>query len=168
MELYTDGGCRDNGQSSTAAGGIGIVILNQGEENFFSQTTYFKPNTNNKTEIFAVIKGLQLLKDFTDTKNFVKDKLTIYSDSNYTIQGITNWINGWRANGWKTANHQEVKNKELWMKLDDEVEIAKEYYDITFVKVKGHAGNKYNEKCDQLANEAMDKFKKEDSGLWQV
>jgi len=82
--------------------------------------------------------------------------LIIYSDSAYTINGITNWINGWRANGWVTASKTPVKNKELWQKLDRMLEATEEAFNVKFEKVKGHSGNKWNEKCDQLANEAMD------------
>ena len=166
LELYTDGGCRGNGQNSNAPAGIGCVLLIPDEEPiYFKQTLKFSPNTNNKAEIYAITRGIDLIfkyyksaQDLENSKNFVKDELIIYSDSNYTIQGISNWIDGWRANGWMTASKTPVKNQELWVDLDNRLLFLKNYFDIKFVKVKGHAGNQWNEVCDQLANAAMDEL----------
>ena len=158
IDLYTDGGCRGNGKDINAPAGIGCVLLIPNQKPIYlTQKLKFEPNTNNKAEIFAVIRGLDLLlKNFILENKFEKDTLTIYSDSNYTIQGITNWIKGWRANCWVTASKTPVKNKELWIQLDNMLNNLTNYFDINFVKVKGHAGNQWNEICDKLANEAMD------------
>lgn len=158
IELYTDGGCRGNGVETNPVGGIGIVLLIEDKEPIYAyEKLKFEPNTNNKAEIYAIIKGLFLLENnYTLNNNFVKDKLTIYSDSAYTINGITNWINGWRANGWINSKKEPVKNKELWQELDNAIEYFKNYFDIEFVKVKGHSDNIWNNKCDELANYAMD------------
>lgn len=158
IELYTDGGCRENGQSLSAPGGIGcVLLLPEQQPIYLKEKLNFQPNTNNKAEIYAVIRGLDLLyKNYQFQTGFVKDKLTIYSDSAYMINGITNWINSWRANGWITSSKTPVKNKEMWQTLDNMIESLKENFDIEFVKVKGHSGNRWNEECDRLANEAMD------------
>lgn len=160
IELYTDGGCRENGQNIDAPGGIGCALLIPNQQPiFFKEKLNFKPNTNNKAEIYAVIKGLDLLyKNYKFVESFAREELIIYSDSAYMINSITNWIKGWRANGWITASKTPVKNKELWQTLDNMIDGLKNFFDIKFVKVKGHAGNQWNEKCDQLANEAMDEI----------
>lgn len=160
IELYMDGACRGNGQVADAPSGIGVVLLIPDKQPIYlKEKLNFNPNTNNKAEIFAVIRGLELLFKYYspfDKSEFVKDKLTIYSDSAYMINGITNWINGWRANNWMNSKKEPVKNKELWKYLDKRVHFFEQDFDIEFVKVKGHSGNKWNEKCDRLANAAMD------------
>lgn len=159
IELYVDGACRGNGQVADAPSGIGVVLLiPEKQPIYLKEKLNFNPNTNNKAEIFAVIRGLELLFEYYspfDKSEFVKDKLTIYSDSAYMMNGITNWINGWRANNWMNSKKELVKNKELWEYLDKRVHFFEQDFDIEFVKVKGHSGNKWNEKCDRLANEAM-------------
>lgn len=160
IELYVDGACRGNGQVTDAPSGIGVVLLIPKKQPIYlKEKLNFNPNTNNKAEIFAVIRGLELLFEYYspfDKSEFVKDKLTIYSDSAYMINGITNWINGWRANNWMNSKKEPVKNKELWKYLDKRIHFFEQDFDIEFVKVKGHSGNKWNEKCDRLANEAME------------
>ena len=78
-------------------------------------------------------------------------QVTLATDSQYLVKGMTEWINGWIKKGWKTASRQPVKNKKLWQELHD---LSKKH-EITWVWVKGHAGHPENERCDQLANEAM-------------
>ena len=158
IELYTDGACRGNGTASNPISGIGCVLLIPEQEPILlKQRLDFEPNTNNKAEIYAIIQGINLIyKNFKFGYDFVPDELVIYSDSAYTINGITNWINGWRANGWMTASKTPVKNKELWVTLDNMLQVLNDQCEVKFVKVKGHAGNKWNEVCDKLANEAMD------------
>lgn len=160
IELYTDGGCKGNGTNANAPAGIGCVLLiPEKEPIYLKQKLHFEPNTNNKAEVYAIIQGLNLLhKNFKFGYDFVPDELTIYSDSAYTINGITNWIEGWRANGWMTASKTPVKNKELWVTLDGMLQALKTQCVVKFVKVKGHAGNKWNEECDRLANEAMNEI----------
>ena len=162
IELYTDGACRGNGQIINALSGIGVVLLIPNKEPmFYKEKLKFEPNTNNKAEIYAVIRGLELLfKNYNpfDSNDFVKNELIIYSDSSYLINGITNWINGWRANGWINSKKEPVKNKEFWENLDNKIKFFEQEFDIEFIKVKGHSGNKWNEKCDELANSAMDGF----------
>ena len=155
IELYTDGACRGNGQIVNAPSGIGVVLLIENKEPmFYKEKLKFEPNTNNKAEIYAVIRGLELLfKNYNpfNSNDFVKNKLIIYSDSSYLINGITNWINGWRANGWINSKKEPVKNKEFWENLDNKIKFFEQEFDIEFVKVKGHSGNKWNELADKLA-----------------
>ena len=103
-----------------------------------------------------MIKGLELVNETIKIDSFVKNNLTIYTDSAYTLNGITNWINNWKLNGWQTSKKEPVKNKELWIRLDYLLEKTKENFDINFKKVKGHSGIKGNEIVDRLANEAME------------
>ena len=162
IELYTDGACRGNGQIINALSGIGVVLLIPNKEPmFYKEKLKFEPNTNNKAEIYAVIRGLELLfKNYNpfDSNDFVKNELIIYSDSSYLINGITNWINGWRANGWINSKKEPVKNKEFWENLDNKIKFFEQEFYIEFIKVKGHSENKWNEKCDELVNSAMDGF----------
>lgn len=157
IEIWTDGACRGNGVAENAISGIGIVLLIPDKEPIYTyEKLYFKPNTNNKAEIYAIIQGINLLYSNYEIKNeFGVDTITIYSDSAYAINGITNWIYGWRANGWINSKKEPVKNKELWQELDNLLENLKLNFDVKFKKVKGHCGIKWNEKCDELANKAM-------------
>lgn len=103
--------------------------------------------TNNVMELTAVIEALKLLK--------FRCKVSVYSDSAYVINGFNQkWIYGWMKNGWKNASKEPVKNKELWQELYD---LTKKH-DVTFIKVKGHSDNEYNNRCDELAREAIKKL----------
>jgi len=100
--------------------------------------------TNNKMELTAVIEGLRALKEPCD--------VTLHVDSTYVMQGVKTWMAGWKRNGWRTADKKPVKNQELWQALDAEVT----RHHITWVWVKGHAGDPGNERADQLANKGVD------------
>jgi len=134
IKIYTDGACSGN----PGIGGWGVVILknnsnpiylNGGDDN----------TTNNRMELSAAINALRYLDE--------KKELTLITDSKYLKDGIESWIQNWKKNGWKTASKKPVKNKELWIELDEL--IAK--HNIAWEWVKGHAGNKHNEKADYLA-----------------
>ena len=99
--------------------------------------------TNNIMELTAVIEALKQLNRAC--------QIVITTDSNYVKDGITDWINTWKINGWKTANKKPVKNKELWIKLDELVS----QHTITWEWIKGHSGHPENERADQLANEGI-------------
>lgn len=145
VEIYTDGGCRGNGKE-ISIGGYGIVMLyGEHKKEVKAGTT---DTTNNIMELTAVIEGLKLLKK--------PCQVNLYSDSAYVVNAINDdWISNWKKNGWKTANKKSpVKNKELWEELDELIRIHK----VTFIKVKGHSGDKYNDRCDELANEAMEEI----------
>lgn len=145
--IYTDGGCRGNDSRSENIGGIGIVLLYPEKGITKEYKEGFKNTTNNKMEILAVIKALELLKG--------KCKITIYSDSAYVVNAFQqNWITGWKMKGWSRGKSGVLKNKELWIQLDKLVN----EHDVTFMKVKGHGNNKYNNRADALVNEAMDEL----------
>tara|TARA_B110000116_G_C16354330_1_gene366852 strand:- start:39 stop:467 length:429 start_codon:yes stop_codon:yes gene_type:complete len=137
IEIYTDGACKGN----PGPGGWGAIIIYSNKEKYLNG---FDPQTtNNIMELKAVIESLKIIN--------IKSKVKIYTDSKYVKNGITEWILNWKKNGWKTSNKKNVKNKDLWIELDTLVtknEIAWEW-------VKGHSGNKFNEKVDEIANEAI-------------
>lgn len=134
VDIYTDGACSGN----PGAGGYCAILIYNGMEKVVSG--YEKETTNNKMELTAVIKGLKCLKE--------KCVVNLYSDSQYVIDAFNkNWITAWISNGWRTSNKKEVKNIDLWKEL---IELTT-YHQINFIKVKGHADNEYNNRCDQIA-----------------
>ena len=135
--IYTDGACSGN----PGPGGYAAIII--GENTRKEICGYKKNTTNNRMELMAVIEGLKAIGKGS--------KVKVFSDSNYVIKGITNWINNWKNNSWKTSSKKDVKNKKLWIELDK----LKNEYDAEFLKVKGHAGNEYNEKADSLARKQI-------------
>jgi len=134
ITIYTDGACSGN----PGIGGWGAVILENNKEDIFIYGGHDN-TTNNRMELTAAIEAL---KYFIDEKN-----ITLITDSKYVKDGIQSWIQNWKKNGWKTASKKPVKNKELWVELDDLIT----RHNITWEWVKGHAGNTYNEKADYLA-----------------
>lgn len=139
--IYTDGACKGN----PGPGGWG-VLLQAGphtKELFGGELG----TTNNRMELQAVIEALRALKRPCDVQLFL--------DSEYVRKGITEWIHGWKAKGWKTASKQPVKNVELWQELDALVATAG--HRIEWRWVKGHAGDPGNEKADELANKGVEK-----------
>lgn len=143
--VFTDGGCQGN----PGPGGWGYVILDQGKE--FQYSGGKKQTTNNQMELTAAIEALRQICENPQWKN---RPVKVFSDSQYVKNGITSWIKKWKLNGWKTAAKKDVLNKELWVQLDA-------YYSSLNVQwswVKGHAGIKYNEMCDQLCEKEIGKF----------
>ncbi|WP_010631855.1 ribonuclease HI [Sporolactobacillus vineae] len=143
--IYCDGGCRGN-QENHNVGGWGVVLQFRGK----SKELYgnARNTTNNVMELTAAISALESLKT-TDIP------VSFYIDSAYVVNGMNGWINGWIRNGWKTASGKQVKNKELWFRLN---QLAAKQNNITFHKVKGHNGVALNERADALANRAMDEI----------
>lgn len=138
VTVYTDGGCRGN----PGLGGWGAVLI-YGEH--LKQLKGSEPDTtNNRMELLAAIEGLRALNRSL--------AVNLYTDSKYVKQGITQWIINWKKNGWKTAARKPVKNQDLWQALDEQMQ----RHDVSWHWVKGHAGDKYNEMADDLANQAMD------------
>lgn len=138
VELYTDGACSGN----PGAGGYGAILIYKGLEKEISGGEPL--TTNNRMEIYAVIAGLECLKE--------KCRVNIYSDSAYTVNAYTqNWLEGWIRNGWRKADGKEVANSDLWQRLYD----LTESHEVRFIKVKGHADNAYNNRCDELARAAI-------------
>ncbi|SKA83742.1 ribonuclease HI [Caloramator quimbayensis] len=142
--IYADGGCRGNGKENTI-GGYGIVLKYKDVVKEVKKG--FKNTTNNIMELTAVIDALLLLKE----PCFVE----LYSDSAYVVNAFNKgWIQKWQKNGWVTSAKKPVKNKELWQKL---IELTK-YHKVEFIKVEGHSDNELNNRCDELANKAMDEM----------
>ena len=138
--IHTDGACSGN----PGPGGWGAILesgphrkeLKGGEAH----------TTNNRMELTAAIEALEALKGPSDVE--------LYTDSNYLRGGITGWINGWKRNGWRTADKKPVRNIELWQRLDQ----AEARHNVDWHWVKGHAGHDENERADELAREGMAPF----------
>jgi ribonuclease HI len=125
-------------QETQDHGGWGVILMYKNNKKEISGGS--KETTNNIMELTAVIEGLKALKH--------PCKVKLYSDSAYVVNAFNqNWIDGWIKNGWKNSNKEEVKNKELWK---ERYELTKTH-DVEFIKVKGHADNEYNNRCDELA-----------------
>ena len=136
MVIYTDGACLGN----PGPGGYGVVLLHGKDRKEFSRG--FRLTTNNRMEMLACIVGLQTLKE--------PCAVTLYSDSQYVINSMTKgWANRWKKNKWK-RNGEDVPNADLWEKMLDLCDRHK----VKFNWVRGHSGNKENERCDQLARQA--------------
>ena len=141
VTLYTDGACSGN----PGPGGYGAVLIYNGVEKEISGGQ--KDTTNNQMEMMAVIKGLEMLKEPCEVKE--------YSDSAYVVNSIQKgWIYSWKKNNWKKADKSKVKNIDLWERLLSQLEIHK----VEFLKVKGHADDELNNRCDRLAVAAREKF----------
>ncbi|WP_027626185.1 ribonuclease HI [Clostridium lundense] len=142
--VYTDGACRGNGKENTI-GAYGIVLMYNGVKKEIKKAVL--NTTNNIMELTAVIEALSVLKEPCEVE--------LYSDSAYVVNAINNkWIDSWLKNGWRTSSKEPVKNKELWESLIEVLKVHK----VKFIKVKGHSDNEYNNRCDALANEAMDEI----------
>ena len=139
IELYTDGACRGN----PGIGGWGAVIQYPSSENEI--WGYERNTTNNRMELLAAIKGIEAVGEGCD-------EITLYTDSQYLCKGVTEWLANWKRNGWKTVSRKPVKNADLWRALDS---LTTEYV-ITWCWVRGHSGNRGNERADELANIAID------------
>ncbi len=140
--IYTDGACSNN----PGVGGWGCVLIFSDEKTTYIRkiSGYSSLTTNNQMELQAIISALLALKKPCE--------LNIYSDSAYVVNAFNqNWIENWQKNGWKNAKKEEVSNKDLWLTL---IESLKQH-NYTFIKVKGHNGDKYNEICDTLATTAI-------------
>ncbi len=137
IKIYTDGACKGN----PGVGGWGAIIMRDGKniELFGGENE----TTNNRMELMAVIMALKKVPSNLE--------LTIYTDSTYVQKGISEWIKNWKVNNWRSSNKKLVKNKDLWVDLDEAVGSRKIYWEW----VKGHAGNEGNEKADELANQGV-------------
>src|SRR3990172_4969915 len=134
VEIYTDGACNRN----PGPGGYGAVLLHGGRRREISGG--FSLTTNNRMEILAAIAGLEALK--------YSCEVTLYSDSEYLVNAMTlGWAKRWRQNGWRRNEEEMAKNADLWERL---LKVS-ETHDVKFVWVKGHAGHRENERCDELA-----------------
>ena len=136
--IYTDGACSGN----PGKGGFGAVLLYKNHEKKISG--FEKNTTNNRMELQAVISALREVKKSLP--------ITVYTDSKYVQNGISDWIYGWKKNGWKGANKKPIKNVDLWQDLD----IEAQKHEIEWKWVKGHNGDKYNEMADELARKEVE------------
>jgi ribonuclease HI len=156
MLVYTDGACSGN----PGPGGWAYVLaietfqgLKVLEENSGAE----KGTTNNRMELMAVISALEALKNMDQGR-----KAQIFTDSQYVQRGMTEWIQGWKKKGWKASDKTPVKNQDLWQRLDA---LASDF-SLTWTWIKGHAGNTYNERCDALAQKAINSIIR-DQGQFQ-
>jgi|TARA_B100000767_G_scaffold241116_1_gene237434 ribonuclease HI len=138
VEIFTDGACRGN----PGPGGWAALLRKGDNEKMISGAQ--ETSTNNQMELMAAIQGLEQLKKPV--------RVTLTTDSQYVRQGITQWIAGWKRNGWMTSQKKPVKNKELWQRLD----AAVAEHQVEWLWVKGHSGHRENEMVDQAANDAID------------
>lgn len=138
VEMWTDGACKGN----PGLGGWGALLrFGEHEKELFGGE---KVTTNNRMELTAVVEALRALTR--------PSTVIIHVDSSYVMNGMKTWIAGWKRNGWKTASKQPVKNVDLWQALDAEVA----EHQVSWVWVKGHAGDPGNERADALANKGVD------------
>ena len=138
ITIYTDGACRGN----PGPGGWGALLSWNGHEKKLCGGETL--TTNNRMELMAAISALESLKE--------PCAVTLYTDSTYVKQGLNEWLPGWKARGWRTADKKPVKNQDLWQRLD----AAASRQQIDWRWVKGHAGDPGNEAADRLANEGLE------------
>ena len=142
IKIYTDGSCLKN----PGNGGWAAIIIDDGKKIHIKGSK--KNTTNNKMELLAPIQALKKISKGS--------KVQIFTDSKYVKSGITEWIHNWKKNGWKTANKQPVKNKDLWTELD----LISSEFEIKWIWVKGHSIDKLNIEVDLIARKAaLVKFK---------
>ena len=150
ISIYTDGACSGN----PGPGGWAALILQNERQTALSGGE--AATTNNRMELKAVIMALtQVAGDGGAGAPGTGARIALYTDSQYVQKGITQWIKRWRANGWKTAGKEEVKNRDLWQELEElSARLSVEWH-----WVKGHANNQYNLECDRLARREIDKLR---------
>ena len=139
VEIYADGACRGN----PGPGGWGVLLIHKDREKELSGAEPM--TTNNRMELTAAIRALEALKKPGTSAR-------VYTDSQYVIKGIEEWIGGWKARGWRTADKKPVKNQDLWERLD----ALAVQHSLEWHWVKGHSGVPGNERVDALANRAID------------
>jgi ribonuclease HI len=137
VDLFTDGACSGN----PGPGGWGAILRYKGSEKEFCGGESM--TTNNRMEMTAVIEGLSVLKS--------RCAVTIHTDSKYVMDGVTKYLLNWKIKGWKTADKKEVKNIDLWQKMD----ALLSQHQISWIWVKGHAGHVENERADALARSGI-------------
>ena len=146
VTAYTDGACSGN----PGPGGWGVLLQAHDEARLVKERELSggeSATTNNRMELTAAIEALRALTSST--------AITVRTDSQYVRNGISKWILGWKANGWRTAAKREVKNSDLWMQLDE----LQKAHDVRWEWVKGHADDPGNERADKLAREGMRPFR---------
>lgn len=164
VTIYTDGSSRGN----PGPGGYGAVcIYPNSHGQMFAQELGGQEavTTNNRMEIMAAIKGLELMQGFYSPEHEME--IHLHSDSAYMLQGIEKWIHGWKKNNWITSTKEAVKNEDLWRALDAIIEtLHREGVEVVWHKVKGHAGHAGNERCDEIATSFADNDAEAMAGLY--
>ena len=143
---YTDGACSGN----PGPGGWGVLLVAKNQTKIIKERELFggqEDTTNNQMELLAAISALEALDR--------PSKIKIITDSSYVKNGVTQWLENWKNNKWKTASKKPVKNAELWRRLDQ----ARARHEVIWEWVKGHAGHPENERADELARKGMEPFK---------
>jgi ribonuclease HI len=140
VQIYTDGGCRPN----PGVGGWAAILVYEDRQRDLSGGE--RDTTNNRMELTAAVEALRALKR--------RCAVVLHTDSQYLQQGITSWIPKWKRNHWRRKGRSEVKNVDLWKQLDE----LTEEHEIEWRWVRGHAGHMYNELCDSMATEAIDRI----------
>lgn len=143
---YTDGACSGN----PGPGGWGVLLIAREGDAVVRERTLSGGEaltTNNRMELMAAISALETLSR--------PSRLTLITDSAYVKNGVTEWMGGWKRNGWKTSTNKPVKNDDLWRRLD----AARGRHQVTWAWIKGHAGHPENERADELARAGMAPFK---------
>jgi ribonuclease HI len=140
IKIYTDGACRGN----PGPGGWAALLRFGDQEKIIKGAETL--TTNNRMELIAAIQGIMAIKE--------KCIIDLYTDSQYVQRGVTEWLKGWKARGWKKADKKPIKNDDLWKTMDQEIE----NHHISWHWVKGHSGHPENELVDEMANKAIDEM----------
>ena len=167
IKIFTDGGCSGNpgpggwayviaaadppdtaGSPDAAGGGENIIAEKYGGE---------KNTTNNRMELLAAIYALEYVRELSESAAGPSWKITVYTDSQYVQKGMTLWLQNWKLKQWRTTGKEEVKNKDLWLRLDNLAGL----FPVDWVWVAGHAGNELNERADRMTQMAIQKIKGE-------
>ena len=138
IAIYTDGACSGN----PGRGGWAFIFV-EGNSILYKKSGFDKETTNNRMEMMAVIEALKEI----EKRGWRDESLTVYTDSSYVKNGITQWIKKWKCNGWRSSSNAPVKNQDLWLLLDS---LSTSLF-LSWKWVKGHSGNKFNELCDSMA-----------------
>jgi len=147
IAVFSDGACRGN----PGPGAWGMVGQDYQGLVLFKGSGVETRTTNNRMEMSGAIEAFKaILNEEVDAK---ETSVLLYSDSKYVVDGLKSWMKGWKARGWKKADKKTPENVDLWQELD---EVVKNFREVRYFWVKGHAGHPQNELCDQLANEALD------------
>jgi len=143
VELYTDGACSGN----PGPGGWAFILRHPSSGKEIERVGGERHTTNNRMELMAVIEGLESLNRVST--------VDLYSDSQYVVNGLRQWMDGWKARGWKRGRNQPVLNVDLWKKLDE----LRQTHDICMHWVRGHNQHPENERCDRLAVAAIERYR---------
>jgi ribonuclease HI len=146
IQIYTDGGCSGN----PGPGGWAYMIIRELAKDtdiIVEKWAAEAETTNNRMELTAALHAFEMLPKL----NIAPKHVTVFTDSQYVQKGMTEWIISWKKNGWRTSDKTPVKNQDLWQRLD----AATARYSVQWKWVKGHFGNRFNERCDKLTQKAI-------------